>query len=267
VKILFIGDVVGRRGRQAARYFVERYKSAEGVSFVIANGENAAGGVGITPDTADELLSFVDVLTSGNHIWKKKEIINYMFSTDRLLRPANYPEDNPGEGYFIGTAPSGAQVAVINLEGRVFMDHPACPFRTAQQLVEKIRQRTNIIIVDFHAEATSEKAALGWFLDGKVTAVLGTHTHVQTADERILPGGTAFISDVGMVGPRDSVIGMKPDSVIQRFLTGMPHRFETAKGVIMFNAVLIEVEPESGRALSIKRINELWERRGDESGG
>jgi len=263
VKILFVGDVVGRRGRQAARYFVERIKSAEGVSFVVANAENAAGGVGVTPDTADELLGFADVLTSGNHIWKKKEIVSYLFSTDRLLRPANYPEDNPGSGYFIGTTPGGDQVAVINLEGRIFMDHPACPFRTAQAVLEEISQRARIIIVDFHAEATSEKTAMGWFLDGKVSAVLGTHTHVQTADERILPGGTAYITDAGMVGPRDSVIGMKADLVLQRFITGMPTRFETARGPTIFNAVLVEVDPQDGHALSIKRVAELWEGAGD----
>jgi len=267
VKVLFIGDIVGRQGRRAARYMVDRYRSAEGVSFVIANAENAAGGVGITPDTADELLGFIDVLTSGNHIWKKKEIVNYMFSTYRLLRPANYPEDNPGNGYFIGTAPSGHQVAVLNLEGRVFMDHPSCPFRTAQALLEEISKHARIIIVDFHAEATSEKVAMGWFLDGKVSAVLGTHTHVQTADERILPNGTAYITDVGMVGPHDSVIGMKPAAVIQRFITGMPTRFEVARGATMFNAVLLEIDPSSGRALSIRRINELWEGEASDGSG
>lgn len=267
MKILFLGDIVGKRGRLAARHFVEQIKSAEAVSFVIANCENAAGGIGITPETSDELLNFIDVLTSGNHIWKKREIINYIFSTDRLLRPANYPEDNPGNGYFISTCPSGRQVAVINLEGRVFMNHPACPFRTAQDLVEKISARTNIIVVDFHAEASSEKAAMGWFLAGKVSAVVGTHTHVQTSDERLLPGGTAYITDVGMVGPRDSVIGMRIDDVIKRFITGIPQRFEVAKGPVIFNAVIIEVDDDTGRAVSIKRVNETWDKVSDESEG
>lgn len=265
MKILFLGDIVGKKGRLAARHFVEQIKSAEAVSFVIANGENAAGGVGITPETSDELLGFIDVLTSGNHIWKKKEIINYMFSTDRLLRPANYPEDNPGSGCFIGTEPSGHQVAVINLEGRIFMNHPACPFRTAQDLIEKISLRTKIIVVDFHAEASSEKAAMGWFLAGKVTAVVGTHTHVQTADERLLPGQTAYITDVGMVGPRDSVIGMRVEGVIQRFVTGIPQRFEVAKGPVIFNAAIIDVGDTSGRAVSIKRVSETWDKVSDES--
>lgn len=265
MKILFLGDIIGKNGRLAARHFVEQVKNSEAVSFVIANGENAAGGVGITPETSDELLGFIDVITSGNHIWKKREIVNYMFSTDRLLRPANYPEDNPGSGYFIGTAPSGHQVAVVNLEGRVFMNHPACPFRTAQEIIEKIGAHTKAIIVDFHAEATSEKAAMGWFLDGKVTAVVGTHTHIQTSDERILPGGTAYITDVGMVGPRDSVIGMRLDFVIQRFVTGMPQRFEVAKGSAIFNAVLIDVDVTTGRAISIKRVNETWDKVSDET--
>jgi len=250
---LFLGDLIGRPGRRALRKclpaLIEKYSPA----LVIANGENAAGGVGITEKVGQELLAQVDVLTSGNHIWDKKEAFDYLKREPRLLRPANYPPVNPGKGTYIFEPGSGQKVGVLNLQGRVFMEPIDCPFRVADEEVEKLRALTPVIIVDFHAEATSEKQALGWYLDGRVSAVIGTHTHVPTADERILPQGTAFITDVGMVGGYSSVIGIRRDQALKRFLTARPQRFEPAKEGVFFSAVFIEVDNQTGKALSIQR--------------
>ena len=256
VKILFIGDIVGKPGRQAVgrelHHLVDRYR----IDLVIANGENAAGGFGITAESARELLqSGVHLFTTGNHVWDKKESLDFVTGEERLLRPANYPAGTPGQGSIVVTTPGGIKVAVLNLEGRVFMNNLECPFRTADLEVSRLRQETPIILVDFHAEATSEKVSLGWYLDGRVSAVLGTHTHVQTADERILTGGTAYISDAGMTGAFDSVIGIRKEEAIRRFLTQLPTRFEVAKKDIRLNGVVIAIDPDSGRAQAIERIN------------
>src|SRR5512143_434108 len=222
---------------------------------VIANGENAAGGFGITPDIAEELFSLgIHVLTSGNHVWDKKDIEPYLMKQDRLIRPANYPEGNPGFGSVVVSTPAG-KAAVLNLEGRVFMSNLQDPFRTGEREVEKLRQETAVVIIDFHAEATSEKVALAWHLDGKASAVIGTHTHVQTADERILPGGTAFVTDAGMTGPIDSVIGVKKEQAIARFLTQTPHRFEIPKGPVHLCAVIMDLDNTTGKAKAIERIH------------
>ncbi len=255
MRILFIGDVVGRAGRRAVREVLPLLKREEGIDFVVANGENAAGGIGITPEKAEELLSMgVDVITSGNHIWKKREILPYLDRHPRILRPANYPPGAPGRGSGVYTARDGTRVAVLNLEGRVFMKPLESPFRISEQQIEILKGQTPIVIVDFHAEATSEKMAMGWFLDGEVTAVIGTHTHVQTSDERILPGGTAYITDAGMTGPVNSVIGMKKEIAIQGFLTQLPNRFEVATGEVELQGVILEVDETTGRALEIRRI-------------
>lgn len=255
MRILFIGDVVGRAGRRAVREVLPLLKREEEIDFVVANGENAAGGIGITPEKAEELLSMgVDVITSGNHIWKKREILPYLDRHPRILRPANYPPGAPGRGSGVYTARDGTRVAVLNLEGRVFMRPLESPFRVSEQQIEILKGQTPIVIVDFHAEATSEKMAMGWFLDGEVTAVIGTHTHVQTSDERILPGGTAYITDAGMTGPVNSVIGMKKEIAIQGFLTQLPNRFEVATGEVELQGVILEVEETTGRALEIRRI-------------
>jgi len=252
---LFIGDVVGRAGRRAVREVLPLLKREEEIDFVVANGENAAGGIGITPEKAEELLSMgVDVITSGNHIWKKREILPYLDRHPRILRPANYPPGAPGRGSGVYTARDGTRVAVLNLEGRVFMRPLESPFRVSEQQIEILKGQTPIVIVDFHAEATSEKMAMGWFLDGEVTAVIGTHTHVQTSDERILPGGTAYITDAGMTGPVNSVIGMKKEIAIQGFLTQLPNRFEVATGEVELQGVILEVEETTGRALEIRRV-------------
>jgi 2',3'-cyclic-nucleotide 2'-phosphodiesterase len=257
VTILFIGDIVGKAGRRAVETLLTDIRRAYQVDVVIANGENAAGGVGITPDIADKLFAAgIDVLTSGNHIWQKKEIFDYLRQTPRLIRPLNYAPEAPGQGSCFITTNRGVQVAVVNLAGRVFMEAFNCPFRTLDQHLEKLRDQTPLIVVDFHAEATSEKIALGWHVDGKVSAVIGTHTHVQTADERILPYGTAFITDAGMTGARDSVIGVQKELAIQKFLTWMPVRFETAMADPWLAGVLVKVDPQSGRALDIQRIQQ-----------
>ncbi|MBM3284774.1 MAG: TIGR00282 family metallophosphoesterase [Candidatus Aminicenantes bacterium] len=250
---LFLGDVIGRPGRRALKkhlpFLVEKYAPA----FVVANAENAAGGVGVTEEVGRELLGLVDVLTSGNHIWDKKEGLAYLDKEQRLLRPANYPSPNPGRGSFLIESQDGWKAAVLNLQGRVFMEPLDCPFRVADGEVARLRAVTPVIVVDFHAEATSEKQAMGWHLDGRVSAVIGTHTHVPTADDRILPQGTAYISDVGMVGAARSVIGMRPDQAIARFLTARPQRFEPGKDGIFCSAVFVEVDLRTGRALSIRR--------------
>ncbi len=256
MKILFIGDIVGKPGRKAVKELLPQIVSQYQIDFVIANCENAAGGFGVTRDIVEELYqSPIDVLTSGNHIWDKKEIAGFVEDYEILLRPANYPEGSPGRGSVIMTSASGTNVGVLNLAGRIFMQPLDCPFRTAEREIEKLRKKVKIIIVDIHAEATSEKKALGWFLDGRVSAVLGTHTHVQTADEKILPGGAAYITDVGMAGPFDSIIGLKKDDVLQRFLTQIPNRFNVAKDDVWLQGVVIDVDEKSGRSTGIERLS------------
>ena len=257
MKILFIGDIVGEPGRKAIEVLVPKIKKREGVEFVIANGENAAGGSGITPAIAKELFDCdIDVLTSGDHIWKRKEILDYIDTDRRLLRPANYPPQAPGFGSTVIRSESETEIGVINLIGRVFMQAVECPFRVVKEEVDKLKDKARIIIVDIHAEATSEKMALGWYLDGLVSAVIGTHTHVQTADERILPGGTAFISDVGMTGPFDGVIGRNKEQILTRFITQMPARFEMAEGDIQLHGAILDIDDKTGKAESIKRVQE-----------
>ncbi|RNC67508.1 MAG: TIGR00282 family metallophosphoesterase [Desulfuromonadales bacterium] len=255
-KILFIGDIVGSPGRQAVARELHRLVDRHRIDLVIANGENAAGGFGITEDKARELFSLgIDVLTSGNHIWDKRESFPFINREERLIRPANYPPETVGRGSVVVRTAGGLKVGILNLEGRVFMNNLDCPFRAADREICRIREETRVILVDFHAEATSEKVALGWHLDGKVSAVIGTHTHVQTADERVLPGGTAYLTDAGMTGSFDSVIGVRKELAIERFTTQMPVRFEVAKKDIRLNGAVIEVDEESGRAISIERLS------------
>lgn len=254
MKVLFIGDIVGKAGRQAVKSLVPTVVSRYRVDLVIANGENAAAGFGITETVASEIFnSGVHVITSGNHIWDKKEAIPYLSKEHRILRPLNYPPGVPGIGSLIHQV-NGMKVAVLNLSGRVFMGSLDCPFRTGDAEIERLRAETRCIIIDFHAEATSEKIAFGYFADGRVSAVLGTHTHVQTADEKILPGGTAYITDVGMTGPETSVIGIEKGQIIDRFLYQMPMKFETASGKAIFSAVVFELDPETGRSSAIQRL-------------
>ena len=255
MNILVIGDVVGRPGRDMVRDHVDLLRRDRKIDLIIANVENAAAGFGLTPLIAEDFFSWgVDVLTSGNHIYDKKEIIEYIALTARLLRPANYPPQSPGSGLFIGKTSKGIPYAVINLQGRIFMPPSDCPFQTAQNTLEKIPDDVKVRLVDMHGEATSEKQAMGWYLDGRVSAVVGTHTHVPTADEHILPRGTAFLCDIGMTGPYDSVIGVDKNQIIQKFFDQMPRRFETATGDPRLSAVLIEVDELMGRARSIERV-------------
>jgi len=256
MNILFIGDIVGRPGRDMVRRGLPSIVEHHQIDFVIANAENAAAGFGITREIGDDLLDRgVHVLTSGNHIWDKKEALDYIATEPRLLRPANYPAGVPGKGSYIARSSDGRGVGVINAMGRVFMLNIDDPFAVVLKEIEAMRGRVRIIVVDFHAEATSEKAAMGWHLDGKVTAVLGTHTHVQTADERILPKGTAYITDAGMTGPHDSIIGMDIEPSLGRFLNAMPSRFEPATGNPRLNGVVLEADEETGRAIRIMRIS------------
>ena len=254
LNILFIGDIFGRPGRTLVadhlRDLIERHE----LGLVIANGENAAAGFGITPRLTAELLALdIDVLTSGNHIWDRREIMEHFPQEPRLLRPANFVS-GPGGGLFHGTTRAGIEYAVLNLQGRVFMGPSDCPFRTADRILEQLPPSCKIRVVDIHAEATSEKISMGWHLDGRVTAVVGTHTHVPTADERVLPQGTAYITDVGMTGPYDSVIGIKKETILEKFLTQMPSRFEPAEADARLCAVLIRADTETGRAHSIERL-------------
>jgi metallophosphoesterase (TIGR00282 family) len=261
MKILFIGDIVGKPGRRAVRELLPGIIEEHRIDFVIANCENAAAGFGVTAEIIEELYSaHIDVLTSGNHIWDKKEVMAFVDDCDTLLRPANYPEGAPGRGSVVMLSPGGIPVGVINLAGRVFMQPLDCPFRAADREIEKLK-KTRVIIVDMHAEATSEKIAMGWYLDGRVAAVLGTHTHVQTADERILPGGAAYITDVGMTGPFDSVIGIQKDAILQRFLMQIPNKFDIAKGDVRLQGVIVEIDPE-GRSSGIERLNVLLRSKG-----
>jgi metallophosphoesterase (TIGR00282 family) len=248
VRILFIGDIVGSPGRQIVSDRLADIVSQRQIDLVIANGENAASGFGITPRLADELLGMgIDVLTGGNHSWDRKEIHEYMPHQPRLLRPGNFPEGAPGSGTFTGSAKNGVKYAVLNLQGRVFLAPIDDPFRKADAELAKLPADVDIILVDLHAETTSEKIAMGWYLDGRVTAVVGTHTHVTTADERVLPQGTAYITDVGMTGPHGGVIGMDREAIIKRFLDGLPARFEVASGDVQMNCVLIETDDTGER--------------------
>ncbi|MEG6586427.1 TIGR00282 family metallophosphoesterase [Dendrosporobacter sp. 1207_IL3150] len=254
MKILIIGDICGSPGRKAAAHFIPLLQKEHSVDLTIANGENAAGGVGITASVFDELLSYnIDIVTSGNHIWDKKEIFNFIDGESRLIRPANYPPGTPGLGYCFFDK-DGIRIAIINLAGRAFMPPIDCPFREIDNILEKVKSQADIIIVDFHAEATSEKMALGWYLDGRVSCIVGTHTHIQTSDERILPNGTAYITDLGMVGPWNSVLGVEKDLIIKKFLTGLPVKFNLADGPTVFSAVLLTVNVDTGKAESITRI-------------
>jgi metallophosphoesterase (TIGR00282 family) len=256
LRILFIGDIVGRPGRELVRRGLSALVEHHAVDIVIANAENAAAGFGITREIGDQILDWgVDVMTSGNHIWDKKEAIDYIGAEPRLLRPANYPAGVPGNGSYLARTEDGRSVGVINVMGRVFMLTIDDPFAVVLREIEAMRQRTHVIFVDFHAEATSEKIAMGWHLDGKVTALVGTHTHVQTADERILPRGTAYLTDVGMTGPHDSVIGVETEAALGRFLNAMPARFETATGNPRLNAVLVEADEKTGLATRIERLS------------
>jgi len=255
MNILFIGDIVGLPGREAVKKLLPELREELGLGFVIANAENAAGGSGITQKIAYELFDAgVDVLTSGDHIWKKREIVEVIKSDPRIMRPANFPENSPGRGYNVFNAAIGIKVGVINVQGRVFMEALDCPFKAAEKAYEALQKDTKIIIVDIHAEATSEKVALGWYLDGKVSAVLGTHTHIQTADDKILPLGSAYITDAGMTGPYDSVIGRRVEHVLERFLTSMPVKFEVAEDNIQLHGVVVDVDEASGKSRSITRI-------------
>jgi 2',3'-cyclic-nucleotide 2'-phosphodiesterase len=256
MRILFIGDIVGRPGRELVRVglagLVDQYR----IDLVIANAENSAAGFGITREIGDQLLDWgVDVMTSGNHIWDKKEALDYIGAESRLLRPANYPAGAPGNGSCLAQTRDGVSVGVINVMGRVFMPLVDDPFAVVLKEIEALRPRARIVFVDFHAEATSEKVAMGWHLDGRATAVVGTHTHVQTADERILPNGTAYLTDVGMTGPHDSIIGVETEAALGKFLSGLPARFETATGNPRLNAVIVEADEQTGRAIDIERLS------------
>jgi metallophosphoesterase (TIGR00282 family) len=261
LRILFIGDIFGRPGRNVVREHLASLLKEHAVDLCIANGENAAGGFGLTPTIAEEFFDLgIDVITTGNHVWDKRELVEYFNAAAnepysparRVLRPANYPLGTPGVGVYEGTTRAGVPYAVVNLQGRVFMANIDDPFRSADRLLEKISAK--VIFLDFHAEATSEKVALGWYLDGRVTAVIGTHTHIPTADTRVLPGGTAYQTDVGMTGPYDSVIGVQKEQIMQRFLTSLPGRFEAAINDVRFCAVLVDCDESTGRAQSIQRI-------------
>jgi 2',3'-cyclic-nucleotide 2'-phosphodiesterase len=254
--VLFIGDIVGKAGRLAVEELVPELMEQHKIDLVIANCENAAAGRGVTPKIAEFLFDCgIDILTSGNHIWDKQEIIPYVDTELRILRPANYPDSTPGRGYGVFNDNHGRQVGVVNLCGKLFMDSYENPYTSALNLIDVLKYKTNLIILDFHAEATSEKIAFGWYLDGKISALVGTHTHVQTADERVLPNGTAYITDVGMTGAMDSVIGMDREKSIKRFLTLMPQRLEPAEENIWLNGIIIDLDCESGKATGIRRIN------------
>ena len=254
MRILFIGDVVGQPGRQMVARHLKALVAEHGAEIVLANAENAAGGFGITPSVGEELLGLgIDLLTTGNHVWDKKEILDYLPRQPRLLRPANYTDEAPGHGVIVAHSRKGVPCAVINLQGRTYMPDTDCPFRKADQILRDLDPSVKVRFVDFHAEVTSEKIAMGWYLDGRVSAIVGTHTHVPTADTRILPGGSAYQTDVGMTGPYDSVIGMKKEIILQRFLTALPVRMEAAKDSAELHSVILEVDDNTGKAISIRR--------------
>jgi metallophosphoesterase (TIGR00282 family) len=256
MRVLFIGDIFGKPGRRALFEKLHGLIQAHRIDFCVANVENAAGGFGITPQIAEEFLSAdIDVLTSGNHLWDKRAILPYLAQQPRLLRPHNYPPAAPGTGLFLGHSRCGVRVAVLNLQGRVYLPSIDCPFAVGEAAVEEARRQTPVVLIDFHAEATSEKQAFAWYMDGRVSAVMGTHTHVQTADERILPKGTAFITDLGMTGPYDSVIGSIPDLALERFLKQIPARLEPASANCRFCGAVVEIDESSGLSTSISRIN------------
>lgn len=258
MNVLIVGDIVGRTGRRVVKEVMRSYRKKYQADFVIANGENAAGGNGITREIADELFEEgIDFITMGNHTWDKKEILQFIEHEPYLIRPANYPPDTPGKGSAVIKLENRHKIGVINLSGRVFMTPLDCPFRTAEALVKTIAKETPNIIIDFHGEATSEKIAFAWYMDGKVSAVIGTHTHVQTADERILPQGTGYITDVGMTGPQNSVLGVRTDLVIQKFLTQMPVRFEVAEGTAQLNGLFLRIDEKTGKTMLVERINQI----------
>jgi len=258
IKVLVVGDIVGNTGRTVIKKLLPQISREHNLDMIIANGENAAGGIGITKEIAEELFNNnIDVITMGNHTWDKKEILSYIGSQPNLIRPANYPPGTPGKGYTVFNLKNNIKVGVVNISGVVFLPPLIPPFLIIDKVIAELKKECQIIIVDFHAEATSEKIAMGWYLDGKVSAVVGTHTHVQTADERILPGGTAYITDIGMTGPRDSVLGIKKEIAINKFLTQMPVKFETADGLGQLNGVILTIDSATGLAISITRIQEF----------
>ena len=253
MRILFIGDIFASVGRKIVAEHLQRIIGEEGIDLAIANAENAAGGFGLTPAVAQELLGYgLDVLTTGNHVWDKREIYDFLDREERLLRPANYAAPLPGRGLYLGKARNGAPYAVINLQGRVYMPPTDCPFRKADELLESLPEGVNVRFVDFHAEVTSEKMAMGWHLDGRVTAVVGTHTHIPTADARLLEKGTAYQTDAGMTGPYNSIIGVEKEAVLHKFKTALPVRFESAKKGVELRAVIVECDAASGRAASVR---------------
>lgn len=253
MKILVIGDVIGKPGREAVKEILPRLRDEYGITLAIANGENAAGGIGLTPGTAQELFdSGIDVITTGNHVWAHHEVIPYLDSAAAVMRPLNYPPMTPGRGYWIKD-----NIMVVNIIGRTFVGDFDCPFRAMDKLLGELDKKPAVIIVDFHAEATSEKVAMGRYLDGRVSAVLGTHTHVGTIDACILPKGTAYVTEIGMVGPINSVIGVEVSAVIDRFLTQIPKRFSVAKGQVSFDAIVVEATDDSGKAIDIKRVRQV----------
>jgi 2',3'-cyclic-nucleotide 2'-phosphodiesterase len=256
MRILFVGDIFGRPGREITRRALPALVEREALDFVVANVENSAAGFGVTGDIAETILSYgVDAMTSGNHVWDKKEVLDYIPRQPKLLRPANFPAGVPGRGSYVGRTRTGEPVGVINVMGRIFMSPIDDPFAVVLKEIEAMRGKARVILVDFHAEATSEKIAMGWHLDGRVTAVIGTHTHVQTADERVLPKGTAYVTDAGMTGPLDSIIGVTTETALARFLNGMPAKFEAATGPGHLNAVIVTADQATGRATSIERLN------------
>lgn len=254
MRILFIGDIFGKPGRRVVSEVLPDLREKHSLDFVIANGENAAGGMGITRETAVEILRSVDAITLGNHVWKKKDIYAYLDEERRVVRPANYPAGAPGCGSRVFSLDGGISLGLVNLCGRVFMDNLDNPFTVVEQILETLIPETDVILIDFHAEASSEKMAFACYVDGRVGAVVGTHTHVQTADERILPGGTAYITDVGMTGPVDSVIGVKKELIVSKFLTMMPNKFEVAEGEAVLSAVMIDFDASTGKATGIERL-------------
>ncbi|MBK29067.1 MAG: TIGR00282 family metallophosphoesterase [Verrucomicrobiales bacterium] len=258
MRLLFIGDIVGKPGRKAVRYFLPRLRDTLDLDFIIANGENMAGGSGVTPSTATEVFEAgVDVMTCGDHLWDKREVVSLLNNEPKFVRPENYPEGTPGQGYCVRQVNNLPPIGVLNLQGQTFMKPIENPFFAADAAVAKLKLKTNIIFVDMHAETTSEKIAMGRFLDGRVSALVGTHTHVQTADEQIFPGGTAFLCDAGYTGPQESILGREIEPIIQRFLTHQPQRFGVASRRVTLNGALIDIDESTGKANSIKRISEI----------
>lgn len=254
MRLIFIGDIFGHAGRRIVADHLADIRATQGIDVVIANGENSAAGFGITPGITQDLISYgVDVITTGNHIWDKKEILSYFQHQPRLLRPANYPDPSPGSGVFIHETPAGVKIAVMNLQGRVYMANTDCPFRKADAILAALPADVKVRFLDFHAEVTSEKIAMGWYLNGRVSAVVGTHTHIPTADTRILSGGTAYQTDCGMTGPYDSVIGVEKDPILHKFLSQQPVKMEPAKGMVELHSVIVDVDDETGKAIAVRR--------------